>query len=275
MVMATTKQEYFTIGEAAYACGITPRTLRHYEQKGLLKPHNVNESTGYRYYDARDLQDILLVLLLRDAGMSIEEVERYIHEAIAPQEQLDLLQKQLASVQSSIDLLKTHCTKSGELHPRRVRLPERLCICKEVVASDVASFIPIYQSCAADIIRMGWALSREYLSFCEYPAETFSENKLDLNDFPVKICVPVEVDLKTGGQIPEIIEIFSEQDAVSVDYRGSYEEMSKAYEAIYDYMAEHDLEQNGKPQEIYINSLNGTFSEDECLTRIMIPAREK
>lgn len=269
------KQDYFTISEAAAACGITPRTLRHYEQKGLLNPRNVNKKTGYRYYDALDLQDILLVLLLRDAGMSIEEVESYIHNAITPQEQIGLLQKQLVSVQRSIDLLKTHCTKRDELHPKHIRLPERLCVCKEFIAPSIASFIPIYQSCVADIIRMGWKLSREYLNFCEYPSEAFLENDLNINNFPVKICVPVDADLKTDGQIPKSIEVFPEQEAVSVDYRGSYEEMYKAYEAIYGYMAEYGFDQSGKPQEIYIDSLNSAFSENEYLTRIMIPVKKK
>lgn len=265
----------FNIGEAAAALGITHRTLRYYEQKGLLMPDNTDKQTGYRYYDAQDLQDILLVLLLRDAGMSIEEVGAYIHKAITPQEQIKLLKEQLNAVQRSIDLLKTHCAVHGVYEPKRKKLPRRICVCKDFIANDVISFITIYQSCIADIIRMGFTLSREYLNFCEYPAEAFLENDLNLNNFPVKICVPVNTEIPMGEELPEGVVVYPEQDVVSVDYRGLYEDMYQAYEAIYHFMEEHHLEQNGNPQEIYIDSSNTAFSSDQYLTRVIVPIKKK
>ena len=38
------------IGDFSQLMHVTIRTLRHYEQIGLLKPYEVDEWTGYRYY---------------------------------------------------------------------------------------------------------------------------------------------------------------------------------------------------------------------------------
>ena len=52
---------YLTVGQAAALSGVSVRTLRYYDQIGLLKPSRVAES-GYRYYGGAEvnrLQDIL------------------------------------------------------------------------------------------------------------------------------------------------------------------------------------------------------------------------
>ena len=40
----------YTISELANLAGISTRTLRFYDEKGLLKPTDTSEA-GYRYYD--------------------------------------------------------------------------------------------------------------------------------------------------------------------------------------------------------------------------------
>lgn len=45
-----------TIGEFSRYCGVTVKTLRHYERMGLLVPNEVDEWTRYRYYDVAQMQ---------------------------------------------------------------------------------------------------------------------------------------------------------------------------------------------------------------------------
>ena len=44
------------IGEFSQLMQVTVKTLRHYEQKGLLVPDEVDEWTGYRYYSIDQMQ---------------------------------------------------------------------------------------------------------------------------------------------------------------------------------------------------------------------------
>ena len=62
-----------TIQQVAKAAGTTARTLRHYDQLGLVKPSQVG-SNGYRYYDDRTLIRLQRVLLLRELGLGLDAI---------------------------------------------------------------------------------------------------------------------------------------------------------------------------------------------------------
>ena len=44
------EQPLLTIGAFARAVGLAPSALRYYDECGLLRPADVDEATGYRYY---------------------------------------------------------------------------------------------------------------------------------------------------------------------------------------------------------------------------------
>ncbi len=64
-----------TSGELARKCGSTLRTIRFYEEKGILKPSAVSPG-GKKSYDLESLFTLQRVRLLKEAGMSLEEIAR-------------------------------------------------------------------------------------------------------------------------------------------------------------------------------------------------------
>ena len=64
---------------------VTVKTLRHYEQKGLLYPCEVDEWTGYRYYSVEQMQRLNTIRQLQSLGFSLDEIkELYEEGAHAP-----------------------------------------------------------------------------------------------------------------------------------------------------------------------------------------------
>jgi serine/threonine protein phosphatase PrpC/DNA-binding transcriptional MerR regulator len=63
-----------TIGEFGRATGLTPKALRLYDELSLLRPAEVDERTGYRYYRAGQLDRARLVARLRLIGMPLERI---------------------------------------------------------------------------------------------------------------------------------------------------------------------------------------------------------
>ena len=45
-----------TIGSFARLSGVSPHALRHYDEVGLLHPHEVDSSSGYRRYRRAQIQ---------------------------------------------------------------------------------------------------------------------------------------------------------------------------------------------------------------------------
>jgi MerR family transcriptional regulator, repressor of the yfmOP operon len=72
------------IGEVAQLTGTTPRTIRYYEELGLLAPAADREPGAHRVYDQADVERLQEVLRLRRAlGLSLEELSELSAEESA------------------------------------------------------------------------------------------------------------------------------------------------------------------------------------------------
>jgi DNA-binding transcriptional MerR regulator len=67
--------ELFSITELAKVLGITPRTIRFYEDRGLVSPRRVGTT---RVYSHRDRARMILVLRGKRLGFSLREIKEYL-----------------------------------------------------------------------------------------------------------------------------------------------------------------------------------------------------
>lgn len=66
-------KKLYTAGEFAKKAGVTIRTIRFYDNKGLLKPTCISES-GYRLYTDEDFAKLQKILTLKYLGFSLEDI---------------------------------------------------------------------------------------------------------------------------------------------------------------------------------------------------------
>ena len=64
----------YRIGEFARLAGASIKTLRFYDQAGLLEPAGVDVRTRYRFYAPEQLRDLAAIRALKDLGASLEEI---------------------------------------------------------------------------------------------------------------------------------------------------------------------------------------------------------
>jgi DNA-binding transcriptional MerR regulator len=64
---------HWSIGALAQACGVTVRTLHHYDRIGLLTP-NERTASGHRRYTSRDLRRLYRIRTLQALGLSLEDI---------------------------------------------------------------------------------------------------------------------------------------------------------------------------------------------------------
>ena len=69
------KKTRLKIGEFSKLMQVTVKTLRHYEQKRLLIPDEVDEWTGYRYYSIEQMQKLQNIRDLQRLGFSLDEIK--------------------------------------------------------------------------------------------------------------------------------------------------------------------------------------------------------
>jgi DNA-binding transcriptional MerR regulator len=65
----------YTVGELAKLAGVSARTLRYYDQAGLLKPERTTDA-GYRLYGDEAVSNLTQILFFRELDFSIDEILR-------------------------------------------------------------------------------------------------------------------------------------------------------------------------------------------------------
>lgn len=108
------------IHEAAKDVGLTARSVRYYEEVGLLTPARRSEG-DYRLYDESDLERLRFIKGLRDdAGFSLAEISQLLEDEAArerdhvayhatadPRERLRILRDRVASFERQTQTLRT------------------------------------------------------------------------------------------------------------------------------------------------------------------------
>ena len=108
------------IQEAAAEAGLTSRSVRYYEEVGLLRPAARSEG-DYRLYDATDVERLRFIKGLRDdAGFSLAEIAQLLededarergheayHATTDPAERLQILRDRVSQYEHQIEMLRS------------------------------------------------------------------------------------------------------------------------------------------------------------------------
>ena len=101
-------KKYYTVSEVSRISGISVRTLRYYDEIGLLSPPEVTEA-GYRLYDEQALYRLQCILLFRELEFPLKEISMImsgseIDMVQALERQIVLLQKKRTHIDNLITL---------------------------------------------------------------------------------------------------------------------------------------------------------------------------
>jgi DNA-binding transcriptional MerR regulator len=96
----------YRIGEFAELGGVSTKTLRFYDEIGLLRPSSVDPRTRYRFYRAQQLEELASILALKEIGVSLAEVRNLISNGRPKRERKEILTDLKKTVQKSIQTAK-------------------------------------------------------------------------------------------------------------------------------------------------------------------------
>ena len=99
-----------SISEIAELTGISQRTLRYYDEIGLLTP-TATTGAGYRLYDGEALERLQLILLFRELGFPLQDIRRLLDSPDldrnrAMEQQIELLTLKKQHLENLIDLAR-------------------------------------------------------------------------------------------------------------------------------------------------------------------------
>lgn len=208
--------EEMSIGAFARASRLSPKALRIYDELGLLAPVRVDESSGYRYYDAAQLERARLVSALRRLGVPLAEIGVILDtEPAAAAERITaywaaaeaehVARRRLAG--HLVDLISGKRSAMYDVNTRDI--PERslLCLKRNVEGEPGAwafgkEFVALLRRHRLPTVEDGGTTDgRAGATFCIYWGEVNQDS-----DGPLEWCRPVPSDraAELAAQVPEL-----------------------------------------------------------------------
>lgn len=266
MTQGQSQVNVLTISQFAKACRTTPRTIRFYHQKGLLKPTKIDRFNNYRYYHPQQVRDFLQIKLLQNFQLKLKSIKSSNKSTSLLKEELGKLAQEIEEKKKQYLFLKkiSSFLKGGSLKLTKGKFGPFKLICARV---DQAEYNKI-----SFYIKDLWQLVTKLKLDCYQGGMTFY---LDNNFKPCgsSIEVALTVKRKPTQNLPEnhYFKHYPKTTALVYNYQGPYEYLPLIYEKLYDQLESEKIEIKGLVFEKYIQEPSNTKSKYEYLTKIAFP----
>ena len=115
----------YTVNKLAKLAGISTRTLRYYDELGILKPARIN-SSGYRIYGEAEVDILQQILFFRELNVSLENIKKIITSRDFDRtETLKEHHKKLLEKRNQLDILIKNVEKTIDKDERRIIMSDK------------------------------------------------------------------------------------------------------------------------------------------------------
>ena len=290
------KQDRYSVGDAAAICDVSIQTLRYYDKIGLVQPAEKNSETGYRYYRKEQLVTIQTIKLLKNLEFSLDDIKDMLASSGVDYLQ-SRVQEKLADMRHKIEQM--HATYDGAcLFLERLQLgnsvlksleknldpnnfPENIFQIEEIPAHDLIYLRrPLHNYRNEDLNIERWtellALVHREKVVTDGQISIVYHNK-PLENFYTKTC-DYEVCIPVKAVNPKHMQYYRHEEAVTAvtSYHvGGYDGLLNPYMLMMRWIEEHGYEVCGPTKDSFIISPLDTTNPDEFVTKIIIPVGPK
>jgi DNA-binding transcriptional MerR regulator len=261
-----------SIGDFAKMTHLSIKTLRHYHDVGLLKPAEIDSTTGYRYYARAQVATAQIIRRLRMLDMPVDEVRGVLAtpdpsargKLIAAH--LERLERQLdetgAAVASLRALLLPQPTEIAVEH-RTVPPTSAAAVTERVALQDVTAWM----SAAFDELR--GALHAQGIAPAGAPGGLWPTELFLDEDGVATVFIPARGPVRATGRVKPLVVPGAEL-AVIV-HRGAHADLDRSYGALGTHVSERELGVDGPVREYYIADRATTSDASKWITEIAWP----
>ena len=266
----------FKIGEFSRLAQVPVKTLRYYDEIGLLKPAKVDESTGYRYYSADQLPRLHRILALRDLGFSLRQIARFLSEELSPAELRGMLRLRQAELQEQAKEAQARLNRVA-WRLRQIEeegtMPMYEVVVKKVPATKAAvlrEVIPTYSEVGRLFSEIFAHLRNNRVRPVGPPFATYYDEEYREQDVDVEAAVPIESFLHEGERI-KVREVPGVEEMACLVHQGSYESVGEAYTHLISWIQANGYRICGPSREVYLKGPESGCDPAEYVTEVQFP----
>ncbi|MDX8044472.1 MerR family transcriptional regulator [Gracilibacillus sp. S3-1-1] len=266
----------FSIGEMAKLHHTTVKTLRYYDQIGLLKPIEVDPKSGYRYYSTEQFEHLHTIHYLKELGFSLKEIKEHLENRNIDAF-LTLIEKQKEWTEKKID----------ELQKLRRRFQHRINDITSARQVDQLGVVSIKKLHERKIVRLKETIRTERelelsLRHLENQAGlksaifiggvglTVSKDNIMAQQFHEYNSIFILVEEGTNSSVTTLLP--SGQYAC-IYYNGNHDDSASYYQILLQYIEKHHFSIVGDAVERTIIDHYISGKREDYLTEIQIPIK--
>jgi len=280
------ENDLYTVGQISNMCNIPIKTLRYYDEIGLLLPECVDKQNNYRYYSKMQVLYLNIIKHFRASGFSLEDIR-----ALLKREDLAMLEKKLEEklqqsskkiqelgylcekLEIDIKYLKMGKDFSEYLEAENETWDKKGIEIKNIPATPVlftryrcasnpGSYIKRFSELGAllekyNLYRVGPTMAIFHDNYTEF----------DYSNADIEVCLPVAGNLL---ECPNIRE-FGGFQGVTMLHKGHYSKMPESYGMALKWIEAKGYEYIGPAAENYIIDTTSTGLEENYVTEIILP----
>ena len=264
------------IGEFSQLMQVTVKTLRHYEQKGLLLPDEVDEWTGYRYYSIDQMQKLQDIRDLQRLGFSLEEIkDLYEEDSHTPSiqqltekiKETEIQLKQLIARRNQLLDWRDSRKEMKTMEKFSIQsLPEIIVASHREVIPNYEALGPLcYEKIGPEMQRLGCKCPPPGYCFTIEHNKEYTPTNVD-----IEYCEQVE-EMGTDSAIIQFKRLPAVPKALCMKHVGPYEHFYDSFIEAFRYMEEQGYKIAGQPRTSYIDGAWNQDDPEKWLSVIQIP----
>ncbi len=265
----------YRIGEFSKFAMVSTRTLRLYDEMGLLKPQQQDLSTSYRYYSAGQLARLNRILVLKDMGLSLEQIRPLLDSLISPEQIRGMLKLKQVELHRQIneghDQLARIENWLQQLNSNSLNLEYQVVVKKveplqvisvKTVISELADLPLLFEELAAYSARYKVMPGGP-------PLALFYDEEYRENDLQVEAALPVRGAVPDSERI-KLRELPALESAVSVVHTGPLEKLVQAFGAALSWIEANNYLISGPNREVFVKA-SPLNDQANFLTEVLVP----
>ena len=264
------------IGEFSRLMQTTVKTLRHYEQIGLLLPDEVDEATGYRYYRMEQMQRLNAIKDLKSLGFSLDEIKD-IYDDDTHTPSLEILEAKIDDCRRQLRELEQRRLRLAVLADSRKQLliMEKFSIqsLPEIIVASHREVVENYDAIGAMCVNVIGPEIQRLGCKCPPPGYCFTiehDKEYKPKDIDIEYCEQVE----EAGEDSAIItfkRLPAVPTALCMKHVGPYDRFYQSYVELFKYAEEQGYQIAGAPRSCYIDGCWNQEDPEKWLSLIQLP----
>ncbi|MBU1661898.1 MAG: MerR family transcriptional regulator [Chloroflexi bacterium] len=252
------------------------KTLRYYDEIGLLEPAEIDRFTGYRYYSVTQLSRLNRILALKDLGLSLDQIAHLLAEGLPVEQLRGMLRLKQVEIQQRMQHEDEKLTRVAA-RLRQIEQENKMSkydiVIKKVEPQRIASVrdvIPSYPEQGHLWQDLETMLSRNQV---KPTGPCFTLYHSDEPEIDAEVCEPIA----EGSSLPQHPRVQTRElpgtEVAAAIHHGPFATLSEAYEAVLKWIEANGYQINGPSREIYLQppAEMGSQTDPDTVTEVQFP----